>query len=87
MTSLRYDTAKEGSVKHVYFVAETKGSMSSMQLREIEKIKIECARKFFDNINHTINPEHVKYDVVNSFDKLMEIVGPDMHPPTERTTS
>ena len=78
---------KEGSVKHVYFVAETKGSMSSMELREIEKTKIECARKFFDEINCKINPDNVKYDVVNSFDKLMEIVGPDMHPPTERTTS
>ena len=39
---------KEGMVKHVYFVAETKGSMSSMELREIEKTKIECARKFFE---------------------------------------
>ena len=37
---------KEGSVKHIYFVAETKGSMSSMELREIEKTKIKCARKF-----------------------------------------
>jgi len=66
---------KEGVVKHVYFVAETKGSMSSMELREIEKTKIECARKFFDEINRKINPENVKYDVVNSFEKLMEIVG------------
>ncbi|SFM80855.1 type III restriction-modification system endonuclease [Methanolobus profundi] len=65
---------KEGTVKHIYFVAETKGSMSSMQLREIEKIKIECARKFFDEINHKINPENVKYDVVDSYGKLMEIV-------------
>jgi type III restriction enzyme len=66
---------KEGVVKHVYFVAETKGSMSSMELREIEKTKIECARKFFDEINRKINPDNVKYDVVNSFGKLMEIVG------------
>lgn len=66
---------KEGSVKHVYFVAETKGSMSSMELREIEKTKIECASKFFDEINRKINPENVKYDVVDSFGKLMEIVG------------
>ncbi len=66
---------KEGSVKHLYFVAETKGSMSSMELREIEKTKIECARKFFDEINRKLNPDNVKYDVVNSFGKLMEIVG------------
>ena len=68
-------TFKEGTVKHVYFVAETKGSMSSMELREIEKTKIECARKFFDEINRKINPENVTYDVVDSFGKLMEIVG------------
>jgi len=66
---------KEGSVKHIYFVAETKGSMSSMQLRAIEEKKIECARKFFDEINRRITPEHVKYDVVTSYGKLMEIVG------------
>ena len=66
---------KEGVVKHVYFVAETKGSMSSMELREIEKTKIECARKFFDEINRKINLDKVKYDVVNSYSKLMEIVG------------
>ncbi|WP_218188170.1 hypothetical protein [Desulfosarcina cetonica] len=68
-------TFKEGTVKHVYFVAETKGSMSSMELRQIEKTKIECARKFFDEINRRINPENVTYDVVDSFGKLMEIVG------------
>ena len=66
---------KEGSVKHIYFVAETKGSMSTMQLRAIEERKIECARKFFAEINRRIDPEHVKYDVVNSYGKLMEIVG------------
>ena len=66
---------KEGSVKHIYFVAETKGSMSTMQLRAIEERKIECARKFFAEINRRIDPEHVKYDVVTSYGKLMEIVG------------
>lgn len=65
---------KEGEVKHVYFVAETKGSMSSMVLNEIEKTKIKCARKFFEEINKKFAPENVKYDVVNSFDKLMELV-------------
>lgn len=65
---------KEGAVKHVYFVAETKGSMSSMELREIEKTKIKCARKFFDDINRCFAPDAVKYDVVDSFSKLMELV-------------
>jgi type III restriction enzyme len=65
---------KEGSVKHIYFVAETKGSMSSMELREIEKSKIECAKKFFGGLNKKIDENKVKYDVVNSFGKLMQVV-------------
>ncbi|MGK2915432.1 MAG: type III restriction-modification system endonuclease [Porticoccaceae bacterium] len=65
---------KKGTVKHIYFVAETKGSMSTMELREIEKTKIQCARKFFDEMNKRYAPENVKYDVVNSFGKLMELV-------------
>lgn len=65
---------KEGSIKHVYFVAETKGSMSTMDLRPLEATKIECARKFFAEVNKKYAPENVKYDVVNSFGKLMEIV-------------
>lgn len=67
-------TFKEGSVKHVYFVAETKGTMSSMELRPIEKTKIDCARKFFDEINRRYEPENVRYDVVDSFGKLMQLV-------------
>ena len=68
-------TFKEGSVKHIYFVAETKGSISSMELRRIEQTKIECARKFFAEINNRIAPEHVEYDVVTSYGKLLGIVG------------
>jgi type III restriction enzyme len=65
---------KEGSVRHIYFVAETKGSMSSMELRTIEHTKIECARKFFAKINSKIDAEQVRYDVVTDYGKLMEIV-------------
>lgn len=65
---------KEGTVKHVYFVAETKGSLSTMELREIEKTKIQCARKFFDEVNRRFAPENIKYDVVDNFGKLMEVV-------------
>lgn len=65
---------KEGSVKHIYFVAETKGSISTMELREIEKTKIECARKFFEEMNRRFAPENVKYDVVDSYGKLMDVV-------------
>jgi len=60
----------EGAVKHIYFIAETKGSMSSLELREIEKCKIDCARKFFTKITS----DQVKYDVVDSYGKLMELV-------------
>jgi len=66
---------KEGAVKHIYFVAETKGSMLSMELRAIEATKIECARKFFEEINQRVEHDKVKYDVVTNFGKLMEIVG------------
>ena len=66
---------KEGSVKHIYFVAETKGTMSSMKLREIENTKIACARKFFDEIGRRVTDDQVKYDVVTSYEKLMDIVG------------
>lgn len=66
---------KEGSVKYIYFVAETKGSMSSMELREIEKTKIECAHKFFDKMNQRISTDKVKYDVIDSYGRLMELVG------------
>ena len=66
---------KEGSVRHIYFVAETKGTMSSMKLREIENTKIACARKFFDEIGSRVSEDRVKYDVVTDYTKLMDIVG------------
>ncbi|WP_265304792.1 restriction endonuclease [Verminephrobacter eiseniae] len=55
---------------HVYFVAETKGDISSMVLNKIEETKTECARKFFNGINSV----NVRYDVVDSFGKLMALV-------------
>ena len=60
----------EGSVKHIYFVAETKGSMNSMQLRLIEESKIHCAREHFK----AISKDNVVYDVVDSYTALMEMV-------------
>lgn len=67
---------RKGSVKHIYFIAETKGTMSSMKLREFEKTKIECARKFFNTINKRITADRVKYDVVTDYVELMGLVGP-----------
>ncbi len=66
---------RAGSVRHIYFVAETKGTMSSMKLREIEKTKIECARKFFGEISKHVTSNRVKYDVVTDYGKLMDLVG------------
>jgi len=63
----------EGSVKHVYFVAETKGSLSTLQLKGVEDAKIECARKFFAEVNKKFEGQ-VKYDVADSYSKLMELV-------------
>lgn len=57
-------------VRHIYFVAETKGSDSDMDLREIEKLKIHCAEKHFDSISGGV----VKFSKVSSFDKLKEIL-------------
>ncbi|MEV4902519.1 DEAD/DEAH box helicase family protein [Citricoccus sp. NPDC055426] len=69
--AFRDDSTK---IKHVYFVAETKGSMSSMQLRGVEEAKIECARKFFASLNAKVNQEAVKYDIVDSYDSLIQLV-------------
>ena len=56
--------------KYVYFIAETKGSMSTTELRGVEKAKIECARKHFKAICR----DDVKYDVVDSYQSLIEIL-------------
>lgn len=60
----------EGSVKHIYFVAETKGTLSSLQLRKVELLKIECARRHFAKISS----DTVKYDVVKDYTTLLEKV-------------
>ena len=54
-------------IKHIYFVAETKGNMSSLELRDIEKAKIECAKKHFNSISN----DEVKYDVISNYSELM----------------
>jgi type III restriction enzyme len=58
---------KEGSVRHIYFLAETKGSMDSLQLREIEKAKIECAKKLFNKMSNS----EVRYEQVSTYQDLM----------------
>lgn len=57
-------------VRHIYFVTETKGSDSDMDLREIERLKIHCATEHFKEISGN----EVKFEKVSSYDKLLEIV-------------
>lgn len=62
---------KEGTeIKHIYFVAETKGSLSESQLRATEKAKIDCARKHFAAIGDST----VSYGVVKDYKSLYDIV-------------
>lgn len=56
--------------KYIYFIAETKGSMSTTELRGVEKAKIECAKKHFK----AICKDNVKYDVVDSYQSLIDIL-------------
>ncbi len=60
----------EGTVKHIFFIAETKGSMESFDLRRIEEAKISCAKKLFNNISTS----NIRYDAVDSYEKLLGIV-------------
>lgn len=62
---------EEGAVKHVYFIAETKGNSSTLQLRGIEKAKKKCAEEHFK----AISSDNVKYGVVSSYEDLKKIVG------------
>lgn len=57
-------------VKHISFIAETKGTMESMQLRPIEKAKISCAKKLFNQIS----TEDVVYHDVDSYQSLLNIM-------------
>ncbi|MGM9552026.1 MAG: type III restriction-modification system endonuclease [Clostridia bacterium] len=60
----------EGTVKHICFIAETKGSMSSLDLRPIEAAKIQCAKRLFNEIS----TDNVKYHEVDSYQKLLEVM-------------
>lgn len=62
---------KEGTVQHVYFVAETKGTLDSLQLKPIEQAKIHCAEKLFSNLPANIN---IHYAAINNFDSLLKAV-------------
>lgn len=69
---------KAGSVRHIYFVAETKGTMSTMKIRELEKIKVKCAKKFFAEISHNVTQNSVKYNMITDYSDLMRLVSSDI---------
>ena len=58
------------AVKHIFFIAETKGTMESLNLKPIEKAKISCARKLFNEIS----TENVKYHDVDSYQHLLDVM-------------
>lgn len=60
----------EGVVRHIFFVAETKGSLDGMELRGVEKAKTECAKKLFNRLSSST----VKYGVVDKFENLYNII-------------
>ncbi|GHU44834.1 hypothetical protein FACS1894190_16560 [Spirochaetia bacterium] len=61
---------RRGAVKHIFFIAETKGTMDSLNLRPIEQAKISCARKLFNEISTT----GVKYHDVDSYQSLLDVM-------------
>lgn len=60
----------EKEVKYIYFIAETKGDLNSLQFRDAEKIKINCARQLYA----ALSSENLKYDVINDYERLLNIV-------------
>lgn len=60
----------EGKVKHIFFIAETKGTMESLELRPIEQAKISCAKKLFNEMSTS----NVVYHDVDSYQSLLNIM-------------
>ena len=60
----------EGTVKHIYFIAETKGTMESLNLKPIEQAKISCAKKLFNDLSTS----HVRYEAVNDYQHLLDVM-------------
>ena len=60
----------KGTVKHIFFIAETKGSLDSMELRGVEKAKIACARKLFNDASTS----SVRYGTISKYEELLDII-------------
>ena len=61
-------------VKHIFFVAETKGSLQSMDLKGAESAKIECAKKLFNNISTSNVRYHEVTDYQNMLDEINSLM-------------
>ena len=61
-------------VKHIFFVAETKGSLRSMDLKGAELAKIDCARKLFNNISTSKVRYHEVTDYQNMLDEINSLM-------------
>lgn len=61
---------EDGTVRHVFFVAETKGSLDKMELRGVELAKTECAKRLFNSISSNTT----RYGVVDKFENLFNII-------------
>ncbi len=59
-----------GTVKHIFFIAETKGTMETLNLKPIEQAKIQCAKKLFAELS----AEDVVYHEVDSYQSLLNIM-------------
>ena len=65
---------KQGAVQHVYFVAETKGTLDTLELRGVEEAKIACAKKLFNEANTS----DVRYHEVTNYGDLLALVNGGM---------
>lgn len=61
---------KKGAAKHIFFIAETKGSLDSMELRGVEKAKIACAKKLFNDASTS----DVRFGAISNYDELLNII-------------
>ena len=57
-------------VKHIFFIAETKGSMREMDITPIERSKIRCAEKIFNQISTS----KVRYHQIDNYDNMLEVM-------------
>lgn len=61
---------EENNIRNIDFIAETKGSLDSLELRKIEEAKIKCASKLFNGMPNTV----VHYGMVNTYEQLLALI-------------